>query len=250
MVIRTLWPGATAEQVDRQVTDRIEKKLQEIPYYKFTRSYSKPGESLIVLELLDIAPPAEVPGIWYQVRKKVGDIKGQLPSGVQGPFLNDEFGDTYAIIYAFTADGFSHRELRDHVDNMRAELLRVPDVAKVDLIGTQDEKIFLEFSTQQLAALGLDINALAQTLQTQNAIAPSGIVDAGGERIAIRVSGEFVSEDSLKAVNFRQGGRFFRLSDIAKVRRDYVDPPQPMFRYKGEPAIGLAVSMADRKSVV
>ena len=244
MVIKTLWPGATATDTVQQVTDRIEKKLEEIPGLDYVRSYTKPGEAVVFVNLKDSVRAADVPDLWYQVRKKVGDIKNQLPAGVQGPFFNDEFGDTYAIIYAFTADGFSHRELRDHVDNMRAELLRVPDVAKVDLVGTQDEKIYLEFSTQQLAALGLDINALAQTLQTQNAIAPSGIVDAGGERIAIRVSGEFVSEDSLKVVNFRQGGRFFRLSDIAKVRRDYIDPPQPMFRYKGDPAIGLAVSMA------
>ncbi len=243
MVIKTLWPGATSTDTVQQVTDRIEKKLEEVPGLDYVRSYTKPGKSVVFVNLKDNIRAVEVPDLWYQVRKKVGDIKGQLPSGIAGPFFNDEFGDTYAIIYAFTSDGFSHRELRDHIDRVRAELLRVADVAKVDLIGTQDEKIYLEFSTQQLAALGLDVNSLAQTLQAQNAIAPSGIVDAGGERITIRVSGQFVSEESLKAVNFRHGNRFFRLSDIASVRRGYVDPPQPMFRFKGEAAIGLAVAM-------
>ncbi len=146
-----------------------------------------------------------------------------------------------------TSDGFTHRELRDQAERLRAELLRVRDVAKVDLVGVQDEKIYLEFSTQQMAALGLDVNALMQTLQAQNALVPSGTVDAGPERIAIRVSGEFTSEASLKAINFRSNDRFFRLSDIATVKRAYVDPPQPMFRYNGEPAIGLAVSMTSRR---
>src|SRR6185436_4395410 len=167
-----------------------------------------------------------------------------LPSGIYGPFFNDEFGDTYSIIYALTTDGFSRREVRDHAERVRTAFLLVPDVAKVDLIGVQDEKIYLEFSTQQIAALGLDINALAQVLQAQNAVAPSGVVEAGPERISIRISGGFTSEESLRAVNFTSNGRFFRLSDIAKVRRGYVDPPQPLFRYNGEPAIGLAIAMA------
>ena len=244
MVVKTMWPGATASEMLRQVTDRIEKKLEEIPGLDFVRSYTKPGESVVFVNLKDTVRASEVADLWYQVRKKVGDIRATLPSGIQGPFYNDEFGDTYSLIYAFTSDGFSPRELRDHVDRVRAELLRVPDVAKADLIGTQEEKIYLEFSTQQMAALGLDINALVQSLQAQNAVTPSGVVDAGPERIAIRVSGEFTSEESLKAVNFRQGGRSFRLSDIGKVKRGFVDPPQPMFRYNGEPAIGLAISMA------
>ena len=169
---------------------------------------------------------------------------------MQGPFFNDEFGDTYSLIFALTSDGFSHRELRDYAERVRAELLRVRDVAKIDLIGTQDEKIYLEFSTQQLAAMGLDVSQLMQTLQAQNAIQPSGTVDAGAEKIAIRVSGQFTSEESLKAINFRANGRFFRLSDIAKVRRAYVDPQQPMFRYNGMPAIGLAISMAKNGDVL
>ena len=244
MIVKTLWPGATTADTLQQVTDRIEKKLEEIPNLDYVRSYTKPGESVVFVNLKDSVRAAEVPDLWYQVRKKVGDIRQTLPSGISGPYFNDEFGDTYSMIYAFTSDGYSQRELRDHVERVRTELLRVPDIAKADFIGTQDEKIFLEFSTQQLASLGLDVNALAQSLQTQNSITPSGVVNSGPERIAIRVSGEFISEDSLRAINFRHGGKFFKLSDIAKVRRGYIDPPQPMLRYNGRPAIGLALSMA------
>ncbi|HZT46465.1 MAG TPA: efflux RND transporter permease subunit [Hyphomicrobiaceae bacterium] len=244
MVVKTLWPGATTAETLSQVTDRIEKKLDEVPHLDFVRSYTKPGESVVFVNLKDSVRAADVPDLWYQVRKKVGDIRHTLPSGINGPFYNDEFGDTYSIVYALTSDGFTHRELRDYADRLRAELLRVKDVAKVDLVGAQDEKIYLEFSTQQVSALGIDVNTLTQVLQAQNAVAPSGVVDAGPERIAIRVSGGFTSEDSLKAINFRSNNRFFRLSDIANVRRAYVDPPQPMFRYNGKEAIGLAVAMA------
>ena len=243
MVVKTLWPGATTTDTLSQVTDRIEKKLEELPYLDFLRSYTKPGESVVFVNLKDTVSAKAVPDLWYQVRKKIEDIRYTLPSGINGPLFNDEFGDTYSLIFALTTDGFTHRQLRDQADRIRAELLRVRDVAKVDMIGVQDEKIYLEFSTQQMAALGLDATALMQALQAQNALVPSGTVDSGPERIAIRVSGEFTSEESLKAVNFRFNNRFFRLSDIATVKRAYVDPPQPMFRYNGQPAIGLALSM-------
>ena len=243
MVVKTLWPGATTSETVKQVTERIEKKLEETPHLDFVRSYTKPGESVVFVNLKDTTPAASVPDLWYQVRKKVGDIKHTLPSGVQGPYFNDEFGDTYSLIYAFTSDGFSHREMRDAVERVRAQLLLVPDVAKIDLIGVQDEKIYIEFSTQQMAALGLDMNQLAEILQAQNAIQPSGTLNAESEKIAFRVSGEFTSEQSLESINFKVNDRYFRLSDIGKVRRGYVDPPSPMFRYNGEAAIGLAVSM-------
>ncbi|MBS0240523.1 MAG: efflux RND transporter permease subunit, partial [Proteobacteria bacterium] len=244
MVVKTLWPGANTNDTLLQVTDRIEKKLEEIPGLDYVRSYTKPGESVVFVNLKDSTRAAEVPDLWYQVRKKVSDIRASLPSGIAGPFFNDEFGDTYSLVYAFTSDGFSMRELRDEVERVRTELLRVPDVAKVDFIGTQDEKIYLEFSTEQLASLGLDASQLAATIQAQNAIQPSGTIDSGPERIAIRVSGSLASEESLKNINFRHNGRFFRLSDIAKVRRGYSEPPDPAFRYNGAPAIGLAISMA------
>ena len=160
MVVKTLWPGATTLETVQQVTDRIEKKLEELPNLDYVKSYTKPGESVVFVTLKDATRASEVPDLWYQARKKVGDIKQTLPQGVQGPFFNDEFGDTYSLIFALTSDGFSHRELRDHAERVRGELLRVPDVAKIDLIGTQDEKIYLEFSTQQLAAMGLDISEL------------------------------------------------------------------------------------------
>ncbi len=243
MVVKTLWPGATTTDTLQQVTDRIEKKLEELPYLDYLRSYTKAGESVVFVTLKDNVNPRTVPDLWYQVRKKVGDVRSAMPSGIQGPFFNDEFGDTYSLIFALTSDGFTHRETRDYADRVRAELLRVKDVAKVDLVGVQDERIYLEFSTRQLAALGLDVNALVQALQSQNSVVPSGVVESGPERISIRVSGEFTSEQSLEAVNFKSGKRFFRLSDIAKVKRTYVDPPKPMFRYNGEPAIGLAVAM-------
>ena len=244
MVVRTLWPGASTSETILQITDRIEKKLEELPYLDFTRSYTKPGDSLIFVNLKDSTPARAVPDLWYQVRKKTGDIKGQLPSGVQGPFFNDEFGDTYSVVYAFTSDGFKPRDLRDEVERVRTRLLRVPDVAKVDFIGTQDEKIYLEFSTKQMAALGIDATSLMDRLEAQNAIVPSGTLDAGLERITARVSGSFDTEESLKSVNFRSGNRFYKLSDIAVVRRGYVEPPQALFRYNGEPAIGLAISMS------
>jgi len=250
MVVKTLWPGATALETVKQVTDRIEKKLEELPNLDYLKSYTKPGESVVFVYLKDSTRASEIPDLWYQARKKVGDIKQTLPEGVQGPFFNDEFGDTYSLIFALTSDGFSQRELRDYAERLRAELLGVPDVVKIDLLGTQDEKIYLEFSTQQLAAMGLDISQLIQTLQQQNAIQPSGTLNTDVEKIAIRVSGQFTSEESLKAVNFRFNGRFFRLSDICKVRRDYVDPQQPIFRYNGIPAIGLAISMRKNADVL
>ncbi|MFO1172942.1 MAG: efflux RND transporter permease subunit [Hyphomicrobiaceae bacterium] len=243
MVVRALWPGATISDTLLQVTDRIEKKLEDLPHLDFVRSYTKPGESLIYVNLRDTTPAALVPDLWYQVRKKVGDIKPLLPSDVQGPFFNDEFGDTYGVIYAFTSDGFRPRELRDELEKVRARLLNVPDVAKVDFIGTQDEKIYLEFSTKQMASLGLDTAALIDSLRAQNAIVPSGVVESGAERISVRVSGAFDSEESLRSINLRAGDRYYRLSDIATVRRGYVDPPQPLYRFNGEPAVGLAVSM-------
>src|SRR5436190_8115532 len=250
MVVKTLWPGATTQETIKQVTDRIEKKLEQLPNLDYLKSYSKPGESVVFVNLKDSTRASDVPDLWYQVRKKVGDIRQTLPEGVQGPFFNDEFGDTYALIFALTSDGFSHRELRDHAERIRAELLSVSDVAKIDLLGTQDEKIYLEFSTQQLAAMGLDISELIQTLQAQNAIEPSGVLDSDAEKIAVRISGQFTSEESLKAINFRFNGRFFRLSDIAKVERAYADPQQPIFRYNGHSAIGVAVAMRKNGDVL
>jgi multidrug efflux pump len=250
MVIRSIWPGASAEQTDQQVTDRIEKKLQEIPYFKHTRSYSRAGESLIVLELLDTAPAAEVPQIWYQVRKKIGDLKSQLPADLVGPFFNDEFGDVFGSIWAFTGDGFSLAELKRHVEQVRQNLLRIPDVSKIELIGVQYEKIYIEVSSSKLAALGLDPGQLITQLQTQNLISPSGVVHGPQLSIPLRISGGFETLDSISKLSIFINGRSLQLSDIARVHRAYQDPPVYTMRYGGKEAIGLAVSMVRRGDVL
>ena len=197
MVVKTNWPGATAHDVEQQVTDRIERKLQEVPNVDWVRSYSKPGESLVFFAIKDSAPAAEVPETWYQVRKKIGDIRNTLPAGIQGPFFNDEFGDVYTNLYALTGDGFGYRELKDFGDRVRAELLRVPGVAKVDFIGEQDEKIFIEMSNAKLATLGVEPAQIIQTLAAQNVVAAAGVFDTGTDRIYVRPSGAF---DSVAAI--------------------------------------------------
>nr|WP_202050066.1 efflux RND transporter permease subunit [Microvirga mediterraneensis] len=243
MVISAQWPGASVEDTISQVTDRIERKLEELPSLDFTRSMTSPGQTTIFVNLRDTTKGRDVPGIWVQVRNMVNDIRGQFPQGVAGPFFNDRFGDVYGNIYAFTADGLSRRQVRDYVEDVRAKILTVPNAGKVDLIGAQDEVIFLEFSTRQIAALGIDQQAVIQSLQAQNTIAPSGVIQAGPERISVRVGGQFTSEESLRAINLRVNDRFFRLSDVATITRGYTDPPQSLFRVNGQPAIGLAIGM-------
>lgn len=243
MVVKTVWPGASTAETIAQITDRVERKLEELPDLDYVRSYTKPGESVVFVNLKDTVDADQVPALWYQVRKKLDDIKSTLPSGVMGPYYNDEFGDTYSLIYALSSEGLGHRELKDLAAGLRAGFLQVQDVAKVELVGQQDEKVFLEFSTERLSALGLDVGTLSQVLQAQNALVPSGTLDTGPERIAMRVSGSFTSEDSLKAINLYANGRFFRLGDVADVKRGYADPPQATFRFNGKPAIGVAISM-------
>jgi len=243
MVISAQWPGASVEDTISQVTDRIERKLEELPSLDVTRSMTSPGQTTIFVNLRDTTKGRDVPGIWVQVRNMVNDIRGQFPQGVVGPFFNDRFGDVYGNIYAFTADGLSRRQVRDYVEDVRAKVLTVPNAGKVDLIGAQDEVIFLEFSTRQIAALGIDQQAVIQSLQAQNAISPSGVIQAGPERISVRVGGQFTSEESLRAINLRVNDRFFRLSDVATITRGYTDPPQSLFRVNGQPAIGLAIGM-------
>src|SRR5689334_15767596 len=244
MVVRAMWPGADAEQTAKQLTDRLEKPLESLQYLDFVSSYTKPGESTIMVTLRDNTPPKVVPDQWYQVRKKLGDIRGQLPQGAIGPFFNDDFGDVYGVIYALTSDGFTYRELRDQAEFIRAELLRVDNVGKVDLIGVQDEVIYVDFSLRQMAGLGIDPEQVAATLSSQNAVIASGTVDTGQERIMVRVSGALDSVEKFENVAIRVGDRQVRLKDFARVWRGYKDPPTPMFRLNGEPAIGLGVSMS------
>ncbi|MGR9466882.1 efflux RND transporter permease subunit [Rhizobium leguminosarum] len=243
MVITAQWPGASAEEVTRQVTDRIEKKLQELESLDYTKSETVAGQTTVFVELLPTTKAKDVAPTWLRIRNMIADIKGDFPTGVVGPFFNDRFGDVFGNIYAFTSDGLTQRQLRDLVEDARSKVLTVPNVGKVDVVGAQDEAIYLEFSTRQIAALGIDQQSVIQTLQAQNAVTQSGFVDAGPERIALRVSGQFTSEDSLRSINLRINDRFFPLNDVATIKRGYVDPPSALFRFDGQPAIGLAIGM-------
>ncbi|MGD9545677.1 MAG: efflux RND transporter permease subunit [Methylocystis sp.] len=243
MIVQAAWPGATLDDTLKQVTERIERKLQETPSLDFIRSYTTAGLTTIFVNLKGETPPSQVPDIWYDVRKNVGDMRHTLPTGVVGPGFNDDFGDTYGIIYGFTADGFSHRELHDYVETVRSRLLHVPDVSKIEILGAQDERIYIEFSARQLAGLGVDRAQLVAALQAQNEVIPSGVIQTDNEKLSLRVSGAFGSENDLLAINVPVNGRLLRLRDIAEIRRSLVDPPQSMFRVNGRPAIGLAIAM-------
>ncbi len=245
MVVQAGWPGATLDDTLLQLTERLERKLQETPHLDFIRSYTTAGMTTIFVNLRGDTPPKVVPDMWYTVRKNIADIRASLPAGIVGPGFNDDFGDTYGIIYGFTADGFSHRELRDTVEDIRSKLLLLPDVSKIEILGAQDERIFVEFSTEKLAGLGLDRASLIAALEAQNIVRPAGALETGDETIKLLVSGAFHSEADVLAVNFTANGRILRLGDIAEVRRGFVDPPQPMFRVNARPAIGLAVAMRD-----
>ncbi|MGB9192791.1 MAG: efflux RND transporter permease subunit [Azonexus sp.] len=250
MVVSAAWPGATVEETLDQVTERLERTIQETDYLNRVRSYTTAGQTTIFVDLKQSTPPHKVPDIWYQVRKNIGDMRGSLPAGVIGPGFNDDFGSTFGIIYAFTADGFSFRELRDYVEAARSRLLHVPDVSKIEVLGAQEERIFIEFSTERLAALRLDYQTILASLQAQNLVRPAGTIQTAQERVLLRVSGSFDSERDIESVNLVAGDRIFRLGDIATVRRGFSDPPQPMFRVNGKPAIGLAIAMRDAGDIL
>ena len=249
MVIRTNWPGATAQQVAEQITDKIERTLQEVPYSDKIRSYSKPGESQIIFQVKDVIKGADVTNTWYTVRKKIGDIRGTLPAGIQGPFFNDEFGDVYGVIYAIESDGFNYAEVKTFADDVRQQLLRVPDVSKVELFGAQDEKVFIEISQKRLAQLGLDFNQVLSQLAQQNAVEPTGALQTPLDVVQVRVAGQFRAVDELRAMPIRgQGtgvnsGAQIRLGDIADIKRGYVDPPAIKVHHQGKEVIAIGVSM-------
>nr|WP_180203273.1 efflux RND transporter permease subunit [Pseudomonas sp. SbOxS1]NYU02951.1 efflux RND transporter permease subunit [Pseudomonas sp. SbOxS1] len=245
MVIRTNWPGATAQEVSRQVTERIEKKLMETGEYERIVSFSRPGESQVTFIARDSMHSVDIPELWYQVRKKVSDIRHTLPPGIQGPFFNDEFGTTFGNIYALTGEGFDYAVLKDYADRIQIQLQRVKDVGKVDLLGLQDEKIWIELSNVKLATLGLPLAAVQQALEEQNAVSTAGFFETTSERLQLRVSGNFQTVDEIKNFPIRVGDRTFRISDVADVRRGFNDPPAPRMRFMGEDAIGLAVAMKD-----
>jgi multidrug efflux pump len=250
MVVRTQWPGASAEEMALQVTEKIEKKLMQTGEYHFIRSFSRAGESQIMFIAPDAMDSREIPALWYQIRKKVGDIRHELPPGVIGPFFNDEFGDTYGNIYALTGDGFDYAVLRDYAERLQLELQRVDDVAKVELIGLQDEKLWIEISNTKLATLGIPLHVVQQALDEQNAVVPAGFFETASERVQLRVSGRFDSVEAIREFPIRIGDRSFRVDDVGDVRRGFSDPPAPRMRFHGQAAIGLAVSMRDGGDVI
>ena len=259
MVVRTYWPGATAQQVAEQVTDKLERTLQEVPYADKIRSYSKPGESQIIFQVKDSIKGADVTNAWYVVRKKIGDIRVTLPAGVPGPFFNDDFGDVYGVIYALEADGFNYAEVKTFADDLRQKLLRVPDVSKVELFGAQDEKLFIEISQKRLAQLGLDFNQVLAQLAQQNAVESAGAVQTPLDVVQVRVAGQFQAVEQLRAMPIRgsgygagtsAGGSQFRLGDIAEIKRGYVDPPNVKVRHQGREVIALGVAMVKGGDII
>ncbi len=243
MVIRTNWPGAPAREVEQQVTDKIERKIQELGAADYIRSYSRPGESLVFLVIKDSLPAKQMPEMFYQVRKRIGDIRYQLPTGVQGPYFNDEFGDTYGNVFALVGDGMSYADLKTYAESVRGELLKLPDVSKIDFFGVQDQRIWIEFSNLKLATLGIDVRTLVQAISGQNAVAAAGFYELGDERIFLRPSGKFESLDAIREVPVRAGGRTFRLGDIAEIKRGYAEPTDNKMRFMGREALGIGIVM-------
>jgi multidrug efflux pump subunit AcrB len=250
MVVRAVWPGATALQMAEQVTDPLERKLQETPYVKSIRSFSKPGETTILIELRESTPPKETSAAWYQVRKKIGDMTATLPQGVIGPFFNDEFGDTYGSIFALSGDGFTYGEMRDYADFVRQQLLRVPLVSKVEQFGVQNEKVYIEFSSKKFARLGVPFEQIVNQIATQNAVEASGVLVTPTDNLSVRVTGALGTLDQIEALQLRAGGTTFRLGDFATVKRGYQDPPADKMRFNGKEVIGLGVSMEKGGNII
>ncbi|MCA0899402.1 efflux RND transporter permease subunit [Microbulbifer agarilyticus] len=245
MVVNTQWPGASAEEVSRQVTERIEKKLMETGDFERITSFSRPGQSQVMFVARESLHSDKIPDLWYQVRKKVGDIRHTLPPDIQGPFFNDEFGTTFGNIYALTGAGFDYALMKDYADRLQLALQRIDNVGKVELLGLQDEKIWVEISNTKLASLGISLSQVQSVLQAQNQMADAGIVEAVSDRVRIRVSGQFRSVEEIRQFPIHANGHTLTLGDIARVERGFSDPPQPRMRFMGEDAIGIAVSMKD-----
>ncbi len=250
MVVRAIWPGATAVQMAEQVTDKLEKKLQETPYIDLIKSYSKPGETIIMVQLRESTPPRETAASWYQVRKKIADIRPTLPGGVIGPFFNDEFGDTYGSIFALSGDGFTYAEMKDYADFVRQQLLRVPLVAKVEQFGVQDEKINIEFSHKKFAELGVPFEVIANQIATQNTVESTGVLITPTDNLQVRVTGALKTVKELENLELRANNTTFRLGDFATIKREYQDPPADKMRFNGKEVIGLGVSMEKGGNII
>ncbi|MBP7996637.1 MAG: efflux RND transporter permease subunit, partial [Thiopseudomonas sp.] len=245
MIINTVWPGATAQEVSEQVTERIEKKLMETGEFEKVISFSRPGESQVTFVARDSLSSKQVPELWYQIRKKIGDIQHTLPRGVHGPFFNDEFGTTFGNIYALTGEGFDYAVLKDYADRVQLQLQRVKDVGKVEILGLQDEKIWIELSNTRLASMGLPLQIVQKALEEQNSVSATGFFETATDRVQLRVSGQFETVEQIREFPIRIGERTFRLGDIAEIRRGFNDPAAPRVRFMGEDALALAVAMRD-----
>jgi multidrug efflux pump subunit AcrB len=259
MVVRAFWPGATAQQMAEQVADKVERTLQEVPHADKIRSFSKPGETTVLFQVKDSTKASDVANTWYTVRKKIGDMRATFPAGVQGPFFNDEFGDVFGVIYALEADGFSDAEVKTFADEVRQKLLRVTDVNKVELMGVQDEKLYVEISQKRLSQLGLDMNQVLAQLGQQNAVEGAGAIQTPLDVVQVRVAGQFQTVEQLRDMPIRgtgygagtsAGGSQLRLGDIAEIRRDYVDPPAVKVRHQGKQVIALGVSMSKGGDII
>ena len=250
MVVRAVWPGATALQMADQVTDKLEKKLQEVPHIDKIRSYSKPGETLIILQLRESTPPKDTAQSWYQARKKIGDIKGSLPAGVVGPFFNDEFGDTYGSIFALSGDGFTYEQVKEYADFVRQQFLHIPTVSKVELFGVQDEKINIEFSQKKFSQLGVPFELIVAQINSQNTIEATGVLTTSTDNLQVRISGALMTLKDLENLQLRANGTTFRLGDFATIKREYKNPPQDKMRFNGKEVIGLGISMEKGGNII
>lgn len=250
MLVRTTWPGASAQEVEQQVTDKLEKKIQEVPHLDYSSSYSRPGESMIFIVAKDDTFSKDIPEVWYQVRKKIGDIRHTLPQDIESLTFNDEFSDVYGTMYALTGDGFDNAALKKQAELIRSELLKVKDIAKVEFFGEQKQRIFIEISNAKLATLGIDTATLINILQTQNAVVKSGSYDSSAEHIRVAVSGRYGSLEELRELRLRASHQDFRLGDVARVYRGYEDPPLSSIRFQGKQTLLMGVSMKEGGDVI
>ena len=248
--VSAIWPGATAAEMQTQVADPIEKKLQELPYFDKVQTYSKPSFTAMQVTFKDSTPPKDVPYLFYVLRKKLADVQGQLPANLLGPVVNDEFSDVDSILYMMTGDGADYAQLKKAAEGMRQRLLKVPGVTKVDLYGTQDEKIYVEFSHAKLATLGITPQALFDSLAKQNNVVPAGTVETSSQRVALRVTGALDGAKAVAETPVESNGRVFRLGDIATVTHGYVDPPSFVVRQEGKPALGIGVVTAKGANIL
>ena len=250
VVVSAMWPGATAAEMQAQVADPIEKKLQELPYFDKVTTYTKPAFTAMQVAFKDNTPAHEVPELFYQLRKKVADIKDDLPAGIIGPSVNDEYGDVDSILYMLTADGADYAQMKKVAQALRQRLLKVKDVTKVNLYGTQDEKIFVEFSNAKLATLGVTTEQIFQSLARQNAVVSAGVVESSAQRVPLRITGALDGAKAVAETPVEANGRVFRLGDIATVTHGFVDPPEFLVRQKDKPAIGIGVVMAKGANIL